>query len=566
MSLSGTLQVGRTALAVTQAAIQTHGNNIAGASDPNYSRQVISASSTPGKARGDGIILGTGVQLDAVERQVDDALLRRLNAASSDAAAANEVVNWLSQAEATFNELSDADLSTGLTRFFNTWGELANNPADAALRRNVLNEGATLAKGFNDLHARLSRLSSDAGERIGGYATEADRIAREIAGLNVQIAQGEGATGGMANALRDRRDALVGELSQYVGVHAIEQGDGTLNLYAGSEPLVMAGTSRGLELEQRVDAEGRPTFQAIFSDGGGPIPARSGKLSGALASRSTINDTLDRIDALAQNLKFELNGLHAQGQGTAGYDSVTSEVVVADAAVPLDDDATMIDPAPRNGSFVVHLRDKASGSVKSTVVEVHLDGTAAGTSLDDLASDLTAIPGVTASVSAGKLTIKADSAAQELAFGEDSANVLPALGIAGFFSGKGAADLSVDAKLLADPRRLATSVDNTPGGNGLALKVAALGETGLPGLAGATINQAYEATVFEVAAGVRSAQTDAEASGAIGETLELQRQSLSGVSLDEEAVQLLRYQRSYQGAARLVAAVDEMMQTLLQLV
>ena len=50
------------------------------------------------------------------------------------------------------------------------------------------------------------------------------------------------------------------------------------------------------------------------------------------------------------------------------------------------------------------------------------------------------------------------------------------------------------------------------------------------------------------------------------ETLAAQREALSGVSLDEEAVNLMRQQRAFQGAARLVAAVDEMMQTVLNLV
>lgn len=567
MSLSGTLQVGRTALTVNQAAIQTHGNNIAGVNDPNYSRQVVRTSAANGRALGDGIIIGTGVTLDGVERQVDDALIRRLNSATSERSAADEKLNWLTQAESVFNELSDADLSTGLTDFFNSWGALADNPADASLRRNVLSEGQRLAGGFNDLHGRLSRLSVDAGERIGGYATEGDRIAKEIADLNVQIAQGEGATGGTANALRDRRDGLIGDLSQIVRVHSIEQPDGTMNVYAGSEPLVLAGTARGLELEQRIDASGRPTFQAVFGDGGGPIPARGGKLSGAIEARTTINDTLDRIDALADTMKFELNSLHAGGQPIRGYDSVTADATVDDTSVPLDNPLTKLDYPPQNGSFVVHLRDRASGSVTSTIIDINLDGTAAGTSLDDVATQLDTINGVSASISTGgKLTISADSSAQELTFGDDSAKLLPTLGIGGFFTGRGATDMAVRQDLLSEPNRLAASNDNTPGGNGLALAVAGLADKSLSALGGATINTAYEATVFEVASGVRSAQNDADASGAIADTLVAQRQALSGVSLDEEAVALLQYQRSYQGAARLIAAVDEMMQTLLQLV
>ena len=62
------------------------------------------------------------------------------------------------------------------------------------------------------------------------------------------------------------------------------------------------------------------------------------------------------------------------------------------------------------------------------------------------------------------------------------------------------------------------------------------------------------------------AKTSAEAAAAVKDTLQAQREALSGVSLDEEAVNLMRQQRAFQGAARLVAAVDEMMQQILNMV
>ena len=60
-----------------------------------------------------------------------------------------------------------------------------------------------------------------------------------------------------------------------------------------------------------------------------------------------------------------------------------------------------------------------------------------------------------------------------------------------------------------------------------------------------------------------AAKTNAEATRVVKETLEAQRESLSGVSLDEEAINLVRQQRAFQGAARIIQAVDEMLQTLL---
>jgi flagellar hook-associated protein 1 FlgK len=568
MSLSGTLQIGRSALAVTQSAIQTHGNNIAGASDPNYSRQVARVGSTRDRSAGDGIFLGTGIELAGVERQVDEALIRRLDAAAGDRAAATEKLSWLQQAEGTFNELTDADLSTAMTSFFNSWNALGTNPGDPALRRSVISEGEALAEEFNRLNDSISRLAKDVDTRVDAYAKETDRLLGEVATLNLQISQAEGSGGGgPSNALRDRRDGLVHELAGIAGTRAILQPDGSLNVYAGTEPLVIAGDASGIELDRRVDAEsGRVQVTVTISDGGGPAPLKGGQLGGATEAQSILHATLDRIDAVAQALKHEVNTIHASGQGTRGYDSVSADVRVDDSTVPLDAAAAGVDVPVQNGSFVLHLRDKVGGNTTSTIIDVPLDGTAGGMSLDDLAAQIDAVGGVSASVSAGRLTIGADATSQEIVFSEDTSGVLSSLGMASFFTGKGAADLAVSATLKDDPSRLAASNDNTPGGNGAALAIAGLTDRTLDSLGGGTIAMAYDATLFEVSANVRSARNEAESSGAIEETLRGQRDAISGVSLDEEAVQLMRYQRSYQAAARLVSATDEMMRTLLELV
>ena len=97
-------------------------------------------------------------------------------------------------------------------------------------------------------------------------------------------------------------------------------------------------------------------------------------------------------------------------------------------------------------------------------------------------------------------------------------------------------------------------------------RIAGLQDAALASFGGGSITGSYQALVYDVASSASAARNDADAAASVRETLSAQRQALSGVSLDEEAVTLLRYQRSYQGAARLIAAVDEMFQTILQLV
>src|SRR3954465_6651927 len=240
MSLIGTLNVGKSALAVQQAALQVTGNNIANAGNADYTRQVAQTAPSIDQKIQPGMFVGTGVDLTAIKRQIDEALNSRIRSSVSDNSAADTAQQWLSRVEGVFNELSDADLSRGMSKFFNAWSNLANKPQDVGLRQVVLQNGEAVAGSFQSLRNQLSGLQSDAGDRITALAKDADQLADQIADLNQQIVNAEGGkgdAGGGANGLRDRRDALVKQLSQLVDVKTTED-KGMLNVYVGSEPLV----------------------------------------------------------------------------------------------------------------------------------------------------------------------------------------------------------------------------------------------------------------------------------------------------------------------------------------
>src|SRR2546423_14473951 len=120
VSLIGTLNLASSALAVQQAALQVTGNNISNAGNADYTRQTSSIESTPDQQLQPGIFLGTGINLSSVQRQIDEALQGRLRSSISDNESADQMQQWLGRVEATFNELSDDDLSTPLSKFFNS--------------------------------------------------------------------------------------------------------------------------------------------------------------------------------------------------------------------------------------------------------------------------------------------------------------------------------------------------------------------------------------------------------------------------------------------------------------
>ncbi len=563
MSLVGTLNLSKTALAVNQAALQTTGNNIANVGDPNYTRQVAETSPSPGRSIGPGKQLGTGVQLDAVARKIDEALEGRLRAAVADSAAADAKSSWLGRVEATFNELTDDDLSTKLSGFFNGWSELANRPQDAGARQIVLQQGEAVAGRFNTIATQLDGLRADAGHRTDALAKQADDLATQVADLNQQIATAEGGRGG-ANALRDQRDAAVKKLSELIDTTVRPDGNGVVNVYVGSTPVVLGNRSRGVAV--RVDAQGdRATPALVTRDGGDPIRARSGELGALDAVRAKIDATSDQLNGLAGGLIFSLNKLHAAGQGIAGLPAASATNAVKDPAAALNSAAAGLPFTPTNGSFVVHVTDKATGLVNSTLVQVDLNGVGPETSLDSLATDLDGIPNLTATVADGKLALKADSDAVEIGFSQDSSGTLAALGLNGFFTGADARTIGVSESLKDNPLRLAAARNGQPGDNQTARAIAALQDA--PGTLanGLSLTDGYQSIVNGVATGVADANSDAEAAKTITDTLAAQRESLSSVSLDEEATNLLRYQRAFQASSRVIATIDELLKTVIGL-
>lgn len=566
MSLLGALNAGKSALATHQAALQVTGNNIANVGNPDYTRQVARVTTNRDQEYRPGIFLGTGINLSGVQRQIDEALEGRLRGSIADSVGTDTLQQWLSRIESVFNELTDEDLSTQLSAFFNAWSNLANNPQDAGLRQVVVQTGESVAHWMKSIRTDLSNLQVDADQRLEARAADADRLAGQIADLNGQIVVAEGGSEGQANGLRDQRDQLLKELAELIDIKTVEQSSGVVDVYVGSEPLVVNTTNRGVALrKETVDGELKSTI--VFKADRGTIKLRSGEIGALSEVRSMhLTDVIDRLDTLAGNLIFELNKIHASGQGLSGFAQLTGTSVITDPGAALNDPASGLAFAPTNGSFVVHVRNKETGLTSSTLIQVDVDGTGPQSTLNSLVADLDGVADISAAIVGGKLRISADSANVEFSFSQDSSGALASLGMNTFFSGSNARDIGVSEVIKATPTLLAASGNGDSGDNQTALAIAGLESVAFAGLSNTSIKEAYQAMVNNVAVSAAAARTNADAATAVRLTLETQRESLSGVSLDEEAINLIRQQRAFQGAAKLITAVDELMQTILGLV
>jgi flagellar hook-associated protein 1 len=561
MSLTGALNIGKSALAVSQAAIQTTSNNIANVGTNGYTRQVNNLAASRDQQLKPGQFVGTGVELTSIQRQIDEALESRIRASVSDDEAAKLTEQWIGRIESVFNELTDEDLSTKLSTFFNGWSELANKPQDLGLRQVVLQNGQNLSEWFQTVRTGLSQMQSDVDDRLTALANDADTLATKVAELNRQISRAEGGMGS-ANNLRDQRDAVLKQLSSLMDIRTQQRENGTIDVYVGSEPLVVGDASRGVALKQDT-VDGRVVSTVIFKKTGGAMKLDGRGQIGALADvRTQLVSTTKQLDDNAGALIFELNKVHASGQGLELATNVGSTHAVTDITAALNDDKSGLKFKAANGSFVVNVKDAASGRISATLIDVDLDGLGADTSLASLAGQLDAVDGLTASAAGGKLIVKTDNG-KLVSFAQDSSGVLAALGVNNFFGGSDAGDIAVSTTLLERPQLLAASKNGEPADNGTAKAIAELQTKAIASLKGQSLKGQYESMINDVAAKAATAKNASDAATAVRETLETQRENLSGVSLDEEAINLMKYQRAYQGAAKVIATVDELLQTLM---
>lgn len=579
MGLTSSLWIGSSALNASQVALSVTGNNLANAATPGYSRQIARLSPMRSQSVAARLSVGQGVHVSEVRRQIDEALQARLWGGIASEALAAQELGVLSQLEASLNELSGQDLSTELRSFWSAWSERANLTESSAV---VVQHGERLAGFIRRLRADLVEQRGQLDAQLGVLVERADGLLDEIAALNGEIARVEGGGGGTANTLRDRRDALVTELSAAMDVSVVERETGTIDVLVGSVPVVHGTLSRGLTV--RAETEGdRMRLSVAVRDDGTELSILSGTIGGMLASRGgAIESSLAELDRIASQLIFQVNRVHSTGVNKTGLATTSGTLAfgATDRTRALNDPANGVTSAlpfrAVNGGFLVRVKQVGTGATEEVFIKVDLDGRDASgapgfaddTSAETLRASLDAVDGVRATfTSDGRLKIDAD-AGFEFSFGDDTSGALAVLGVNSFFTGRDGADIDVRTELSANPSLLMAGrvVNGTLVENANALKLAGLEEFQIGALGGRTIGGAWSDHVQGVGVGTQSAQTRAEAAALVREGLEAQRAAVSGVSIDEESVNLISFQRQYQGAARFITVIDELTQTLIQMV
>jgi len=174
--------------------------------------------------------------------------------------------------------------------------------------------------------------------------------------------------------------------------------------------------------------------------------------------------------------------------------------------------------------------------------------------------------GITAAFGAGTVTgAPAESLSVALTADPDKQGLLAALGLNTLFRGSTAGNLGVEPDIEADPSLIAAARSAAPADNSNALRFAALEGQTFESLGGTTIDDSYAQILGQAGLDAQMALRARDGSRLLLEAAENQRDALSAVSQDEEAVNLLRFQQAYQLAARYLRVIQDMTDLLMQL-
>jgi flagellar hook-associated protein 1 FlgK len=566
MTVFGFIQQSAAALRVAEIGMQIVGNNVANVNTPGYIRQELLQQTAIGLKIG-SLTLGYGVRATGVVGKVDNYLTEQMRNALSELSRTQALTDTYTEYESIFQELSSEDISTAMSDFTNAFSDLANQPGSDSLRSLVIERGSNLTEDIKDFRQRMLDVGKNFDKKIRVAASEVNRITKEIAAINVRVATVEagGTTGTEAVGLRDDRMVLLNELAAYLDIRVEETPTGTATVYLGGDYLVADGISREVKAQQSYNS-GRFNTELLLTDTDAPLQIKGGSIGGLIESRDQIiQGTLDEFDDYVGQMIDRVNSIHSQGQGTKGFSEITSSREVSSSSTELENAGL---PRPvENGSFQIQTHDSVSGLSKTYNIPIDMDGLGSDTNLLMLVDSINnSVGGLTASVTSdNRLSIVSESETITFSFQNDTSGILNALGINTFFTGENAFNISVNEVIQNDPSLLAASNEGVGRTTGNAVKLSEAIDAPVEEWGGKSVRDLYEGMAVRLTQEASAMTTRNEGYRNYYSSLESKHLGISGVSLDEEAVKLINYQRAYQASSRVIATSNELLGYLMEL-
>jgi flagellar hook-associated protein 1 FlgK len=352
--LGSALNIALQALQANQIGLAVASNNIANVNTPGYSRQRAVMQESP--SVGDGIRVGTGVQVVGTQALRDQIIERRLWSETSSKSASDLTHQSLSDIETLFNESDNSGLQPLIANFFTSFQKLSTNPSSPELRMQVTSSAASLTQFMNARANDLQKMKSDVDHSIQNDVSSANALIGQIADTTKRIHEVEVA-GQPANELRDQRTGLIKQLSEIINVRELDA-NGTYQLTTGNNrPLVLDGTE--IPLDVSVSSSGQTSVLSGSTD------ITSEFSGGTLAARVAMRDDsipkfAQSLDQMAYDLASQVNQLHSVSydqDGNTGTNFFTPIASVTGAA-----QALQVNPTVAADSRKVAASSQASGA------------------------------------------------------------------------------------------------------------------------------------------------------------------------------------------------------------
>jgi flagellar hook-associated protein 1 len=525
------LEAAKRGMMTQQAALYVTGHNVANANTPGFTRQRVNFVQTepfpaPGLNRpqipGQ---MGTGVKAGSIERVREyflDIQYRGEN---------NKLGYWEARADAIakmediMNEPSDNGLAKTMDQFWQALQDLSVNPENEGARSVVRQRGLAVVETFHYLSNSLSQIQTDIGTQIGVTVTQINSLAKQISELNKQIASVE-PNGYLPNDLYDERDRLIDELSKLINVqvekhptggNSLATAEGTYDIYFlnGNEKvyLVQGGDFQSISFPDGQDVDGDKEYIKEMPPVTGVTELQVGGTSVSFTSNNQVTFPMGKLRGLIEAYGY------VSGQDSSGQPIVTG--IYPDMLNNLDKLAYTF------GKLFNAVHEKGYG----------LNGETGVSFFDGLGQE--------AKGAAKTIRLSADI--------DDLANIAASTEYGKPGNGNNAINLANVGSMLLSSNTISLI------GTSATIQMSDLQ---LP-LTSGTIQTNYQGWIGKLGVDGQQANRMKNNSDVLCQSVEERRQSVSSVSLDEEMMNMIKFQHAYNAAARQITVVDEMLDKII---
>lgn len=624
--MANVLSTGTGALIAFQRALATTSHNVANVATEGYSRQRVEFGTRTPTDMGYGYV-GNGVRVMDVRRIADQLATSRLLDSGGELARLQQLSSLASRVDSTLSDKATG-LAGVWSNFFDAASGLSSNASSSAAREEVLANARALTNRFNQLNSQLDSLGNEVNSGLRSSAEEVNRLGAEVARLNNEIATNPNNVSNDLLDQRDRLVSEL--VSYTGGTTVAQGDGSLNVFTAGGQALVVGNTSAKLttvtdpyrpeRLQLALDANGQ---QVRLNDS-----SLGGKIGGLMDFRSDVLDPAQaELGRIAVGLADTFNEQHRAGMdlngrlgtdffnlpapkatphsGNTGNATLTASVgdlssleaqnvalkfdgtawsatrVDTGAAVPLTGTGTAADPLVINGVELVvggtpaggdrFLLQPTAGAAGGISVAIDDPNRIAAATPVKAQTDLGNIG--TGKVSGLKVTDAADAnllTPTDIEFIDGTQYTVNGAGPYTWTPGQPITangwSLTLDGVPVAGDTFSVGSTGAGSSDNGNALLFGNLDDAKALNGGTVSLNGAIGGLTTMVGSAARQADYAVEAQQVLHDQAQSARDAISGVNIDEEAANLLRFQQAYQAAAQVISTADSMFQSLINAV